>query len=77
MSDSDESSAPALELDFGIGRVYVKGDEDTSFEEVAEEFNEQKEDMKETIERLKELEYELAEEYDESGGSGMSDRMVG
>jgi len=56
--------APALEIDFGIGRVYVQGDSDTTFAEVVEEFNEQKEDMTESIESLKEFDYELREKYD-------------
>jgi hypothetical protein len=56
--------APALEIDFGIGRVYVQGDSDTTFAEVVEEFNEQKEDMTESIETLKEFDYELRDKYD-------------
>lgn len=65
--------APALEIDFGIGRVYVQGDSDTTFAEVVEEFNEQKEDMTESIESLKEFDYELREKYDtDSSISGPS-----
>lgn len=58
--------APAIEIDFGIGRLYIKGDENTSFEEVVEEFNDQKEEMNDTIKMLKEYDYELKEEYDGS-----------
>ncbi|AGM11570.1 hypothetical protein M199_gp096 [Halogranum tailed virus 1] len=68
----ENDPAPAMELDFGIGRIYVKGDEDTSFEEVVDEFNRQKDDMTETIQELKEFDYELREEYDTETPSGPS-----
>ncbi len=62
--------APAMEIDFGIGRVYVQGDSETTFAEVVEEFNEQKQDMTESIETLKEFDYELREKYDTESGMG-------
>lgn len=68
----ETDNAPAMELDFGIGRIYVKGDEDTEFSEVVEEFNRQKEDMTGTIEDLKEFDYELREKYDTDSPSGPS-----
>lgn len=60
---------PAIELDFGVGRIYVQGDENTTFDEVREEFDDQKEDMKETIRELKEFDYQLRDEYDEVADS--------
>jgi len=75
MSDTDTSAlevAPALEIDFGIGRIYVQGDRDTSFAEVVEEFNKQKADMTESIEDLKRFDYELREEYDTEPSAGPS-----
>jgi len=66
----ENNSTPACEVDYGIGRIYVKGDENTSFEEVVEEFNTQSEDMVDTIEQLKEFDYELREKYDSDGGMG-------
>ncbi len=76
MSDTDTAAlevAPALEIDFGIGRIYVQGDRDTSFAEVVEEFNKQKEDMAESIEDLKRFDYELRDEYEaDSSISGPS-----
>lgn len=71
MTDETDN-APAMELDFGIGRIYVKGDEDTEFSEVVDEFNRQKEDMTGTIEDLKEFDYELREKYDTDSPSGPS-----
>jgi hypothetical protein len=65
--------APAIELDFQIGRIYIQGDTDTTFAEVVEEFNNQKEDMTDRIEDLKRFDYELREEYgDEGSVSGPS-----
>jgi hypothetical protein len=65
--------APAIELDVQIGRIYVQGDTDTSFAEVIEEFNKQKEHMTDTIEGLKRFDYELREEYEsDSSISGPS-----
>lgn len=58
---SDGTEVPELELDFGVGRLYVKGDENTSFEDVVREFNDQKAHMVETIEQLKRLEEDLRE----------------
>jgi hypothetical protein len=64
MSDhSNDSTAPELTLDFGVGMIHVKGDENTGFDEVVDEFNEQKEDMIDQIRDLKEFERELQEEY--------------
>lgn len=68
----ETDSSPAIELDFGIGRIYVKGDEDTSFDEVVDEFNRQKEDMTGTIEDLKEFDYELRQKYDTDAPQGPS-----
>jgi len=62
--------APAIELDFQIGRIYIQGDKNTTFAEVVEEFNNQKDDMTDTIEDLKRFDYELREEYD--GDSSIS-----
>lgn len=65
MSQEADPVAPALELDFGGGgRIYVKGDENTSFQEVIDEFNEQKEDMLQAVEDLKRMEYDLHDEYE-------------
>lgn len=61
--NSVSEEAPAIELDYGIGRVYVKGDSNTTFQDVVDEFNEQKEEMIDTIEELKRLEFELQDEY--------------
>ena len=61
--------AAALEVDYGIGRIYVQGDKTTDFNEVVAEFNAQKADMIDTIEELKEFDYELLEKYEEVGGS--------
>ncbi len=63
---------PAMEIDFGIGRIYVQGDSTTSFEEVVEEFNAQKIDMTEQIEYLKRFDYELREEFGEETPAGPS-----
>lgn len=54
---------PAIELDFGVGRIYVQGDENTSFDEIREEFDKQKKDMKDTIRELKKFDFELRDEY--------------
>ena len=67
MSDTEKSSlevAPALECDYGIGRIYVQGDSDTSFDEVVREFNKQTDEMVSTIEDLKRFDYELRDEYE-------------
>jgi hypothetical protein len=61
--------AAALEVDYGIGRIYVQGDKTTDFDEVVAEFNAQKADMIDTIEELKEFDYELREKYEDAGGS--------
>jgi len=61
--------AAALEVDYGIGRIYVQGDKTTDFDAVVAEFNSQKADMIDTIEELKEFDYELREKYEDAGGS--------
>lgn len=60
MTDSD---VPEMEVDFGIARLYLKGDSDTSFEELTEEFDKQLEQVVETVEGLKTFDYEMQEEY--------------
>lgn len=72
MTQEETDNAPAMELDYGIGRIYVKGDDDTSFEEVVREFDKQKDSMTDTIEQLKEFDYELREKYDTDSPSGPS-----
>lgn len=79
MSESEESKEPenesvaCMEIDFGIGRIYVQGDSETSFEEVVDEFNAQKDEMVDTIEQLKEFDYQLRDEYaSEEPASGPS-----
>lgn len=52
-----------MELDYGVGRIYVKGDENTSFGEVVDEFNAQKDSMVDDIRDLKRFERELQEEF--------------
>lgn len=80
MSQDEEEAgeAPEIELDYGIGRVYIKGDEDSTFEDVLGEFREEREEMVDTIRELKRLEYELQEEFTEgeSGGSGHGRGMM-
>jgi hypothetical protein len=56
MDDTSEETATnntdraaALEVDYGIGRIYVQGDKTTDFDEVVAEFNAQKADMIDTI----------------------------
>jgi len=67
---NEETESAEIELDYGIGRIYVKGDENTSFEEVVDEFNKQKETMNETIRELKEFDYELRDEYETDTPNG-------
>jgi len=76
MDDTSEETATnttdraaALEVDYGIGRIYVQGDKTTDFDAVVAEFNSQKADMIDTIEELKEFDYELREKYEDAGGS--------
>jgi len=71
-TDSDASTAPAMEIDFGIGRIFVQGDEDSTLDEVREEFNEQKADMMDSIYDLKRHDYELREEFADEDTPGQS-----
>jgi len=70
--DSENSTAPAMEIDFGIGRIFVQGDEDSTLDEVREEFNQQKEDMMDSIYDLKRHDYELREEFADEDTPGQS-----
>jgi len=70
--DSESSTAPAMEIDFGIGRIFVQGDEESTLDEVREEFNEQKEDMMDSIYDLKRHDYELREEFTDEDTPGQS-----
>lgn len=69
---SENSTAPAMEIDFGIGRIFVQGDEESSLDEVREEFNEQKEDMMDSIYDLKRHDYELRDEFSDENTPGQS-----
>jgi hypothetical protein len=69
---SENSTAPAMEIDFGIGRIFVQGDEDSTLDEVREEFNEQKQDMMDSIYDLKRHDYELREEFADEDTPGQS-----
>jgi len=71
-TDSEGSTAPAMEIDFGIGRIFVQGDEDSTLDEVREEFNEQKADMMDSIYDLKRHDYELREEFADEDTPGQS-----
>lgn len=71
-SDVEKNTAPAMEIDFGIGRIYVQGDEDSSLSDVKDEFNRQKQDMMENIYDLKRHDYELREEFENDTMQGQS-----
>ena len=69
---SENRTAPAMEIDFGIGRIFVQGDEESTLDEVREEFNEQKQDMMDSIYDLKRHDYELREEFADEDTPGQS-----